>query len=87
LKAGETYRIHFVNNSGKGHDFSAREFFAASTMPPEDKAKLEDGDEVELDGGQSMDITLTPKHAGTFPVTCTHFMHAMLGMTGTIVVQ
>jgi uncharacterized cupredoxin-like copper-binding protein len=87
LKAGETYRIHFSNDSSKGHDFSAREFFQAATVAAADKGKLEDGDEVELDGGQSADITLTPNRAGTYPVTCTHFMHSMLGMTGQIVVQ
>lgn len=87
LKAGETFRIHFSNDAGKGHDFSAREFFQFSTIAAADKSKLEDGEEVDLDGGQSEDITLTPNHPGTYPVTCTHFMHSMLGMTGKIVVQ
>ncbi len=87
LKAGQTYRLHFSNDSGKGHDFTAREFFQSSTIAPQDKDKLEDGEEVELDGGKSADITLTPNKPGTYAVTCTHFMHAMMGMTGTIVVQ
>lgn len=87
LKAGETYRIHFSNDASKSHDFAAREFFQASTVAPEDKGKLEKDGDVELDGGQSADITLTPNHAGTYAVTCTHFMHSMLGMTGKIVVQ
>ena len=87
LKAGETYRIHFSNDSGKGHDFTAREFFQVSTVAQPDKGKLEDGEEVELDDGQSVDITLTPNKPGTYPVSCTHFMHAMMGMTGKIVVQ
>jgi uncharacterized cupredoxin-like copper-binding protein len=87
LKAGETYRLHFSNDAGKGHDFTAREFFQSSTIAAADKAKLEDGEEVELDGGQSADIMLTPNKPGTYPVTCTHFMHSMLGMTGKIVVQ
>jgi plastocyanin len=87
LKAGETYRIHFSNDSSKSHDFTAREFFQSATIASGDKPKLEDGDEVELDGGQSADITLTPNRAGTYAATCTHFMHAMLGMKGQIVVQ
>ncbi len=87
LKAGETYRIHFSNDSGKGHDFTAREFFQSATVAPQDKDKLEDGEEVELDGGKSADITLTPNKPGTYAVTCTHFMHAMMGMKGQIVVQ
>jgi plastocyanin len=87
LKAGETYRIHFRNDAGKSHDFAAHEFFASSTIAPQDKAKIEEDGEVELEGGQSADITLTPNRAGTYPVTCTHFMHSMLGMSGKIIVQ
>ena len=87
LKAGQTYRIHFSNDSGKSHDFTAREFFQSATIAPEDKSKLEDGDEVELEGGQSADITVTPNKPGTYAVSCTHFMHAMMGMAGKIVVQ
>lgn len=87
LKAGETYRIHFSNDASKSHDFAAKEFFASSTVAPEDKAKFAEDGEIELEGGQSADITLTPNHAGTYSVTCTHFMHSMMGMNGKIVVQ
>ena len=87
LKAGETYRIHFSNDSDKSHDFTAREFFQSSAVDPGDKAELEDGEEVELESGQSVDITLTPNRAGTYPATCTHFLHSMLGMNGKIVVH
>ena len=87
LKTGETYRIHFSNDANKSHAFTAREFFQSVTIAPEDRRKLEDDEEVELDGGQSADITLMPNRAGTYAVTCTHFMHSMLGMTGKIVVQ
>jgi uncharacterized cupredoxin-like copper-binding protein len=87
LKAGETYRIHFSNDASKSHDFTAREFFQSSTIATADKNKLEDGEEVELEGGQSADITLTPNRPGTYAVTCSHFMHTMLGMKGQIVVH
>ena len=87
LKAGETYRIHFSNDAGRSHDFAAHEFFASSTVAPADKSKIEEDGEVELEGGQSADITLTPNRPGTYNVTCTHFMHSMMGMNGKIVVQ
>ena len=87
LKAGTTYRLHLTNDSGKTHDFTAAGFFAASTIAPEDKAKLEDDSEVEVDAGTSADITLTPNRAGTYPLTCSHFLHTTFGMKGTIVVQ
>jgi plastocyanin len=87
LKAGTTYRLHLTNDSNKGHDFTAAEFFAASTIAPEDRARLEDDSELEVGAGKSADITVTPNRAGTYPLTCSHFLHATFGMTGTIVVQ
>ena len=86
LQAGMTYHLHFINSGSKDHNFSAPEFFAAVQVAAEDQAKVEKG-RVALEGGQSLDITVTPDHAGTFPVECTHFMHKMMGMRGSIVVQ
>jgi len=86
LKAGTTYHMLFVNSGSKDHNFSAPAFFAAVAVAPEDRAKVEKG-QVALEGGQSLDITITPDHPGTFPVECTHFMHKMMGMHGSIVVQ
>ena len=86
LKAGTAYQLHFVNSGSKDHNFSAPEFFAAAQIAPDDQAKLSKGI-VELGGGKSVDITVTPGQAGTFAVECTHFMHKMMGMHGNIVVQ
>jgi len=86
LKAGTTYQLHFVNAGSKDHNFSAPEFFAAAQIAAEDQAKLSKGI-VELGGGKSVDITVTPGQAGAYPVECTHFMHKMMGMHGNIVVQ
>ncbi len=86
LKAGNTYRLHLSDDASKGHNFSAPEFFAASTVAPEDQARIKDG-AVELDGGEAADITVTPQKPGTYPLRCTHFMHSMMGMTGQIIVQ
>jgi uncharacterized cupredoxin-like copper-binding protein len=86
LKAGVTYQLHFANSGSKDHNFDAPQFFAASQVAPEDQAKVEKG-LVALDGGQSVDITVTPDRPGTFPVECTHFMHKMMGMHGNIIVQ
>jgi uncharacterized cupredoxin-like copper-binding protein len=86
LQAGTTYHLHFINSGSKDHDFSAPEFFAAAQIASEDQAKVEKG-LVALEGGQSLDITVTPGHPGTFAVECTHFMHKRMGMHGSIVVQ
>jgi uncharacterized cupredoxin-like copper-binding protein len=86
LLAGATYRIHLKNNASKGHSFHAPEFFAASQIAPADQAKVEDG-EVDLDPGQAADVTVTPGQPGTYSLDCSHFMHAIFGMHGKIVVQ
>jgi len=86
LKAGLTYHLHLVNAGTKDHDFSAPEFFAASQVAPDDAAKVRKGT-VAIDRGQALDIAVTPLKAGAYTLTCTHFMHSMLGMKGTITVQ
>jgi uncharacterized cupredoxin-like copper-binding protein len=86
LQHGHAYRLHLVNASSGGHDFSAPAFFAASAIAPEDRGKVAGG-KVKLSGGQAVDIMLTPQKAGTYPLTCTHFMHSGFGMKGQITVQ
>ncbi len=86
LKADVPVKLHLINSAEKAHNFSAPEFFAASAVAPADQSKIADG-AIELDGGQSVDVTLTPGKPGTYDLKCTHFMHTTLGMTGTITVQ
>ena len=38
---------------------------------------------IELKGHQSVDVSLTPA-AGTYPLKCSHTLHAAFGMKGTI---
>ena len=86
LQHGQTYRLHFVNRADGGHDFVAKAFFADARIAPADAGKIKDG-EIELKGGASADVTLTPQTAGTYKVHCSHFMHSAFGMTGKIVVS
>jgi len=86
LRQGHRYRLHLVNVASGGHDFVAKEFFAASTIAPEDSGKIHDG-RIDLAGEEAVDVTLTPDRAGTYKVHCSHFMHSTFGMTGEIVVQ
>ena len=85
LKAGTVYRLHFTNAGSKDHDFTAPQFFAASQLAPDDQAKVKRGT-VAVDKGQEVEVTLTPV-AGSYAFTCTHFMHKMMGMHGSITVQ
>ena len=82
LRAGQPVTLTFVNRSGSGHDFTAKAFFANSTIV----AGAAPGGEIELRSGASKSITLVPR-AGTYKVHCSHFMHAPLGMRDTIIVN
>ena len=86
LVAGKPATLHFVNQGSGGHNFTAKELFAAATMDAAIRAKLGKKGVMELANGASMDVTLTPK-AGSYKVKCGHFLHAGLGMTGTIKVS
>ena len=82
LEAGKAVTLNFVNRGGKGHDFTAPQFFAASRILSGSVAK----GEVDLRGGASASVTLIPA-AGTYAVHCGHPFHNMMGMHTTIVVR
>ncbi len=86
LNQGVAYRLHFVNKASGGHDYSAKDFFAAATVDPEDQAAVTGG-KVSLKGNQSADVRLIATQTGHFDVICTHLMHATMGMRGEVVVQ
>jgi len=82
LAAGRPVTLVFANRSGSGHNFAAPAFFAASSI----SAGAAPGGKIELKGHETKSITLVPR-AGTYPARCTHFLHAGMGMTDSIVVN
>ena len=82
LKAGQPVTLNFINRSGKGHDFTARSFFANSRITG---GSAPNG-EIELKGHQSKTVTLVPR-AGTYGVHCSHFLHSSFGMKAQIIVD
>ena len=82
LAAGQPVTLVFVNRSGSGHDFTAKEFFASSRII----AGAAPGGEIELRGGQTRSMTLVPAR-GTYKAHCSHFLHSAMGMTDQIVVN
>jgi len=82
LKAAQPVTLHLQNASGSGHNFSAPQFFAAARIDPRSAAVVHNGT-VEVKGHQSVDVSLTPA-AGTYPLKCSHTLHAAFGMKGTI---
>jgi plastocyanin len=82
LRAGRPVTLTFVNSSGNGHDFTAKEFFASSRILT---GAAPDG-EIELGGHQTRSITLVPR-PGAYRAHCSHFLHAQMGMTNSIFVD
>src|SRR5688572_20877846 len=82
LAAGRPVTLNFVNPSGKGHDFTARQFFRSARIL---SGRVTDG-EIDLRGKQSAQVTLIPAR-GRYPVHCGYPFHKMLGMRGTIIVH
>jgi uncharacterized cupredoxin-like copper-binding protein len=77
LKAGVPVRLHLANESGRGHDFSSPAF-AASGFPPGMAAPPEGT--VPFGSHQ----TVVPCTPGVYHLECTHFLHSLFGMHGTI---
>jgi plastocyanin len=86
LQHGVPYVLHFANSAAKSHDFSAPAFFAASTIASDDQSKVVKG-AVDLEENQTADVKLIANTPGAYDVSCTHFMHKMLGMSGKVVVE
>jgi len=86
LRANSPYRLELRNTSHSGHSFSARLLFAVARVAAADQSKIVDG-EVEVDGGQTVDVNLTVVTPGTYKFRCTHFLHSAFGMTGEAIVQ
>ena len=83
LRDGTPVRLHLVNDSSGSHNFSASELFATSTFPG---GSGPPHGTIDVAGNSSVDFEFTPHTPGTYPFDCTHFMHHMFGMHGTIVV-
>ncbi len=82
LEAGRPVTLTFQNRSGGSHDFTARTFFAVSTI----RAGSAPGGQIELAPYETKKITLIPR-LGTYRAHCSHFMHALLGMNDQIIVS
>jgi plastocyanin len=85
LRAGAPTLLHLVNTAGGGHSFSAPQFFAAASIAAASQPLVKGGT-VDVPKHSAVDITLTPA-AGSYPLKCTHTLHAAFGMKGTIVVR
>jgi uncharacterized cupredoxin-like copper-binding protein len=82
LRANVPVRLRLVNDSSGRHDFSAPAFFAASTYPQGSSAPP-DGD-ISVGSDETVELAVVPRKPGSYPLRCTHFLHSLFGMHGTI---
>ncbi|QAY79293.1 cupredoxin domain-containing protein [Sphingosinicella sp. BN140058] len=85
LKAGQPTLLHLANSGSGGHDFTAKEFFAAAAIRPQDRTRIARGG-VEIGGHESVEVALVPAR-GQYPLRCGHAFHSTFGMKGRILVQ
>jgi plastocyanin len=86
LQQGVPYRLHFVNKTSGGHDFTAKDFFEAATIDPAAEALVKGG-KISFKGSETADVGVVANRVGHFDVVCSHLMHATMGMRGEIIVQ
>ena len=84
LHAGQPVVLRLTNTGSGGHNFAAPQFFAAAAVA-EGQNAIRDGT-IEVGSNQSVSVRLTPAR-GTYRLRCTHTMHTMFGMKGSIVVE
>jgi len=84
LKSGAAVTLHLVNDSDAGHNFSAPAFFATSSFLVGSSAPLNGA--VEVEPHQTVEVALVTGLPATYPLECTHFLHSLFGMHGTIAV-
>ena len=73
LKRGQPYVLHLVNRSGRKHNFVAPVLLRRGAAPV--------ARQVEVPAGGSANVAIVAPAAGRYKVKCTHFTHAMRGMT------
>ena len=81
---GTVYRLHLVNQGKELHEFTARAFFASTTVR-DPKVLVSAGNEVSVPPGGSVDIDFIPNRAGRYELTCAD--HDWAGMVGRIMVK
>ena len=78
LRHGQPYVLHLVNQSGRKHNFVAPAFLAAARAG---RTK------IDVPPGGATNVAIVAPAAGRYKVKCTHFTHAMRGMTSEIIVE
>lgn len=88
LRANQPYVLHLRNASGSRHTFTAPDFFRTVALGPgAASAQVPAAGSVSVAAGETASLDVLPLRPGTYPLSCDRPLHALFGMTGTIVVQ
>jgi plastocyanin len=85
LKAGEPVRLRFVNNTTRGHSFSAKDLFRSAQIRRRDADMVKDG-RITVPALSAETIAFVPK-AGRYKAGAPSFIHRLLGMKATVIVE
>lgn len=88
LRAGRPYTLRFVNQSGRGHDFTSNSFLGMARVSPRDQYNLRNN-KVDLDPGQSatLHIIAPDVHGARYEFHSQHLTDAASGLKGFIYVR
>ena len=75
-------RLRLGKAGGGDHDFSAPAFLRPASIQPGSLTPSKSG--IEVGSHQTVEIALVPQTPGTYRLECTHFLHDLLSMNGTI---
>lgn len=84
FRHGRPYRLVLVNRGRELHEFTAPEFFQASSVRNPD-ALVADRHEAVVHPGERKEILFVPLRTGLYPLSCAD--HETFGMIGTIRVE
>ena len=85
LAAGQPVVLRIHNLSRDSHVFSARGFFDAALVRPEDRSVVTGG-AIDLEGREAREVALVPA-AGRYEARCSQQYHETLGEKGVILVE
>jgi uncharacterized cupredoxin-like copper-binding protein len=86
LQSHTSYLLRLTNTGSSEHDLAAPKFFMAIAISADSIKRVHEG-RVVLRAGETVDIEVTTGDAGAFPMRCTYFGHALMGMTGHLEVH
>jgi uncharacterized cupredoxin-like copper-binding protein len=87
---GQPYKLHLVNSADDTHTFNSDTLFqaiAVQKVVQNGAEKPVTGNSIVLGPNEQADLYFVPVTAGTYKIYCDEFMHAAMGMRGSVTIQ